>query len=103
MSVVLTPPPPGDPDEQACCGAGSRCAIWCGSPANCLDLPGEPPRLYVVTRGAQTVLADDRANLDQAGLRGLLRVIGAEHPQLRPTQIDVDEASDPEQAGIANC
>lgn len=58
------------------------------------DLPevsGDLPRLYVVTRGAQTVLAGDRPNLEQAGLRGLLRVIGAEHPHLHPTQIDVDD------------
>ena len=55
------------------------------------EVAGEPPRLYVVTRGAQTVLAGERPNLEQAGLRGLLRVIGAEHPHLRPTQIDVDE------------
>ena len=61
------------------------------------ELPAEPPRLYVVTRAAQAVLPDDQVNLDQAGLRGLLRVIGAEHPQLRPTQIDVDDDSDPEQ------
>ncbi|WP_372514493.1 sulfolipid-1 biosynthesis phthioceranic/hydroxyphthioceranic acid synthase [Mycobacterium lacus] len=55
------------------------------------DIGGQAPRLYVVTRGAQTVLADDCPNLEQAGLRGLLRVIGAEHPHLRPTQIDLDE------------
>ena len=36
-------------------------------------------------------------NLEQAGLRGLLRVIGSEHPLLRVTQIDVDEHTDAEQ------
>ncbi|MGB9225308.1 acyltransferase domain-containing protein, partial [Mycobacterium sp.] len=61
------------------------------------DLPGNAPRLYVVTRNAQTVLADDRTNLEQAGLRGLLRVIGAEHPHLRPTHIDIDELTEAEQ------
>ncbi|WP_219069036.1 sulfolipid-1 biosynthesis phthioceranic/hydroxyphthioceranic acid synthase [Candidatus Mycobacterium methanotrophicum] len=61
------------------------------------DIPGEPPRLYVVTRNAQTVLAGDRPNLEQAGLRGLIRVIGAEHPHLRPTHIDIDNTSDVEQ------
>ncbi len=30
------------------------------------------------------MLAGERPNLEQAGLRGLLRVIGAEHPQLQP-------------------
>ncbi|MCB0933700.1 MAG: type I polyketide synthase [Mycobacterium sp.] len=54
---------------------------------------GEAPRLYVVTRNAQTVRAGERPNLEQAGLRGLLRSIGAEHPQLQPTQIDVDDIS----------
>ena len=42
------------------------------------------------------MLADDCANLEQAGLRGLLRVIGAEHPHLRATQIDLDEHTDAE-------
>jgi polyketide synthase 5 len=61
------------------------------------ETPGELPRLYVVTRNAQTVVAGDVANLEQAGLRGLIRVIGTEHPQLRATQIDVDDATDAEQ------
>jgi polyketide synthase 5 len=61
------------------------------------DVSGEAPRLYALTRGAQTVLSEDCANLEQAGLRGLLRVIGAEHPYLRTTHIDVDERTDAEQ------
>jgi polyketide synthase 5 len=61
------------------------------------EIPGELPRLYVVTSNAQTVVAGDVANLEQAGLRGLIRVIGTEHPHLRTTQIDVDEATDAEQ------
>lgn len=48
-------------------------------------------RLYVITRGAQTVLPGELTNLEQAGIRGLLRVVGAEHSHLRPTQVDVDE------------
>jgi len=55
------------------------------------------PRLYVVTRNAQTVAPADVANLEQAGLRGLMRVIGAEHPHLHATQIDLDEATDAKQ------
>ncbi len=61
------------------------------------EIPGELPRLYVMTRTAQTVLAGDRPNLEQAGLRGLIRVIGSEHPLLRATQIDVDADTDAEQ------
>ena len=58
------------------------------------DVPGEPARLYVLTRGARTVLPDDVANLEQGGIRGLLRSIGMEYPGLRPTQIDVDDQTD---------
>ncbi|KUI29567.1 polyketide synthase [Mycobacterium sp. IS-1742] len=58
------------------------------------EIPGEPPRLFVLTHHAQTVLADDVANLEQAGLRGLLRVLAMEHPALRPTQVDLDGATD---------
>lgn len=58
------------------------------------DLPSGGPRLYVLTRGAATVRSGDRTNLAQAGLRGLCRVIDAEHPHLEVTQIDVDEATD---------
>jgi polyketide synthase 5 len=58
------------------------------------DVPGEPPRLFVLTRGAQTVLSGEVPNLAQGGLRGLVRVIGMEHPRMRPTQIDVDDATD---------
>ncbi|MGB8407351.1 MAG: sulfolipid-1 biosynthesis phthioceranic/hydroxyphthioceranic acid synthase [Mycobacterium sp.] len=58
------------------------------------DVPGQPARLYVLTRGARTVLGDDVANLEQGGIRGLLRSIGMEHPGLRPTQIDVDAQTD---------
>lgn len=61
------------------------------------EINGELPRLYVVTRNAQTVVAGDVANLDQAELRGLFRVIGTEHPHLAATQIDLDAATDTEQ------
>ena len=75
----------------------SRCVIWFGSPASWLNLEGDLPRLYVVTRQAEVLRPDDAINLEQAGLRGLLRVIGSEHPLLRVTQIDVDEHTDAEQ------
>lgn len=60
------------------------------------ELSGEAPRLYAVTRNAATVIAGESANLAQAGLRGLMRVIDSEHPHLSATQIDVDDATDPE-------
>jgi polyketide synthase 5 len=58
------------------------------------DLPGQPPRLYLVTRSARKVLDSDRPSLEQAGLRGLMRVIAVEHPHLRASQIDIDDATD---------
>ncbi|MDV3136802.1 acyltransferase domain-containing protein, partial [Mycobacterium sp. 29Ha] len=61
------------------------------------DIAAGWPHLYVVTRNAQTVLADDVADLDQAGLRGFMRAMGAEHPQLHAIQIDLDGATEVEQ------
>ncbi|OBF83049.1 polyketide synthase [Mycobacterium sp. 852002-51163_SCH5372311] len=61
------------------------------------ELPGDWPRLYVVTRTAHGVLVGDAPSLEQAGLRGLVRVVGAEHQHLRATQIDLDSDIDAEQ------
>ncbi|KAA0102229.1 SDR family NAD(P)-dependent oxidoreductase [Mycolicibacterium sp. P1-18] len=58
------------------------------------ELPGESPRLFVVTRNAASVLDGDVANLEQGGLRGLMRVIDSEHPHLGATQIDVDGSTE---------
>jgi polyketide synthase 5 len=52
------------------------------------------PRLYVVSCMAQAVLPDDKVQLEQAGVRGWLRALGAELPTLHPTQIDVDLHAD---------
>ncbi len=58
---------------------------------------GLQSRLYIVTRGAQAVLPEDVVNLEAAGLRGLIRVIGTEYPHLGTTQIDVDDSTDAQQ------
>lgn len=58
------------------------------------DMEGEPPRLFLLTRNAATVHPEEKANLEQAGLRGLMRVIDSEHPHLRSTTIDCDEITD---------
>jgi polyketide synthase 5 len=95
--VILTGPKNGNPDEQ-CAGRGGEYVRHLVRIARALpDIPAEPPRLYLVSRNAQTVVAGDRANLEQAGLRGLMRVIATEHPHLRATQIDVNEDTDAEQ------
>jgi polyketide synthase 5 len=95
--VILTGPKNGDAEDQSPLLGREYVQHLVHITRDLSELPGEPPRLYVVTRNAQTVLARDRPNLQQAGLRGLIRVIGTEHPHLRASQIDVDEATDAEQ------
>ncbi|MCV7230124.1 type I polyketide synthase [Mycolicibacterium komossense] len=48
------------------------------------------PRLWVVTRGAQVLAAGERVTLAQAELRGIVRVLIFEHPELKATIVDVD-------------
>ena len=95
--VILTGPKNGDADDQSPLLGRESVQHLVRITRELSEIPGELPRLYVVTRNAQTVVISDVANLEQAGLRGLMRVIGTEHPHLRGTQIDVDEATDAEQ------
>jgi phthiocerol/phenolphthiocerol synthesis type-I polyketide synthase C len=48
------------------------------------------PRLWIVTRGAQQVEPGEPVTLAQTGLRGLTRVLVFEHPELKPTIVDID-------------
>ena len=95
--VVLTGPKNGNPDEQSGLRGEAYVRQMVRIARELSEVAGESPRLYVVTRKAHTVLPDDVANLEHAGLRGLLRVISTEHAHLRPTQIDLDENTDVEQ------
>jgi len=88
--VIVTAPAGGDPAE-GCLTRGRELVAQVVHIARELsDIDGQPPRLYVITRNAQAVTPHDRVNLDQGGVRGLMRVIGAEQAPLRATQIDVD-------------
>jgi acyl transferase domain-containing protein/acyl carrier protein len=98
--VVIFPAPLGDADEEGMTRAREHVRQLVQIARQLPDLTGAPPRLYVVTRCAQAVLPTDLLNLEHAGLRGLLRVIGAEHPQLRASQIDVDDSCDPERVAL---
>ncbi|KAA0103223.1 type I polyketide synthase [Mycolicibacterium sp. P1-5] len=93
--VILTGPSDGD-TEVAPSGRG-YVEHLVRVTQELLHIPAQLPHLFVVTHAAQTVLGDDVPNLEQGGLRGLARVIGAEHPHLRTTHIDVDDAVDAEQ------
>ena len=88
--VVLAPPAGGAPDPDGLARGRHLVEQVVHIAAAVAATDGEQPRLYVVTRNAQVVTAGERVNLDHGGIRGLLRVIGSEHPGLRPTQIDVD-------------
>ncbi|MCB0939937.1 MAG: type I polyketide synthase [Mycobacterium sp.] len=50
------------------------------------------PRLWIVTRGAAQLGPDQTVTLAQTELRGIARVLTFEHPELRPTVVDVDPA-----------
>ncbi|WP_407938699.1 sulfolipid-1 biosynthesis phthioceranic/hydroxyphthioceranic acid synthase [Mycobacterium lacus] len=95
--AVVTAPQNGNPDEESPVRAGAYVKHVVRIAREFAEIVGQAPRLYVVTRNAQTVLADDRVNLEQGGLRGLLRVISAEHPHLKVSYIDVDEHTGAEQ------
>src|SRR4029077_7255111 len=95
--VVVTGPKTGNPEEESAGRGGEYVRHVVRRPRELPDIQGRSPQLYVVTRNAQKVLSADVPNLDQGGLRGLLRVIGAEHPHLHTTHIDVDERTDAEQ------
>ena len=95
--VVLTGPTNGNPDEECALRGAEYVRHLVRIAREVLEISGEPPRLYLVTSNAQPVVAGDCANLEQGGLRGLMRVIGTEYPHLRPTQIDVDEDTEAEQ------
>ncbi|MGP3941154.1 SDR family NAD(P)-dependent oxidoreductase [Streptomyces sp. 6N106] len=61
----------------------------------------EPPRLYAATCGARTVTPGDLADPGQSPLRGLVRVLALEHPELRATLVDTDPAAPHELAELA--
>jgi len=58
-----------------------------------------PPRLWVVTRGAQAIAAGDDA-AEQAAQIGLARTVALEHPELRCSCIDLDPGRPGDVAGL---
>ena len=97
--VVLAGPADSDDvsDQECAARGGDYVAHVVRIARELAEFDGASPRLYVVTRNAQTVVPEDCANLEQGGLRGLLRVIGTENPHLRTTHVDVDEQTNVEQ------
>ncbi|MGW5719835.1 beta-ketoacyl synthase N-terminal-like domain-containing protein [Amycolatopsis sp. NPDC003865] len=54
-----------------------------------------PPRLWLVTSGAQSVEPGERGDPGPAALRGFVRVLAFEHPELRVSAVDFDAGPDP--------
>lgn len=92
--VVIASSATGEPEGQCIDNGRDLVASLVGIARELPNADGEPPRLYVITRGALDVTPADTVNLDHGGVTGLLRVIGAEHPPLQPTQIDIDAHTD---------
>lgn len=64
-------------------------------------LPQELPRLWLVTRGAQSVMSPaDPMDPSQALLWGMARVIAWEHPQLQPVRIDLAAQPQPDEIAM---
>ncbi len=95
--VILTGPTNGNPDDELARRGEDYVRHVVRIAREITEIDEKPPRLFVVTRNAQTVLRGDVTNLEQAGLRGLVRAISTEYPHLRATQIDVDEDTEAEQ------
>ena len=95
--VILTGPKNGNPDAECGLRGEDYVCHLVHIAREITEIDEKPPRLYVVTRNAQTVLPGEATNLGQAGLRGLVRAIGTEYPHLRATQIDMDEDTEAEQ------
>ncbi|MEI6775323.1 MAG: SDR family NAD(P)-dependent oxidoreductase, partial [Chloroflexales bacterium] len=65
--------------------------------------PGTPPRLWVVTQGAQAVTADDLIQPEQTPLWGLGRVVALEHRALWGGLIDLDPVGDDTAVAVLLC
>ncbi|MFE2678128.1 SDR family NAD(P)-dependent oxidoreductase [Streptomyces hygroscopicus] len=100
--VLLCPSPTGAADEAALDRAERRVNRLIGLVRLLTERAGKPtPRLWVVTRDAQPVHDGDGLNLEQTPLRGLCRVIGHEHPELRVCCVDIDTGTTPGQLAAA--
>jgi phthiocerol/phenolphthiocerol synthesis type-I polyketide synthase D len=55
---------------------------------------GQPPRLWLVTGGGLVTQAGESGNPAAGALRGLVRVLAYEHPELHTTLVDLDPRGD---------
>ncbi len=86
----------GDRRRPGAPRAPTTCATSSASPGCCPTSPASRRGCSSSPGARRPCCPTTSPNLAQGGLRGLVRVIGMEHPRLRPTQIDVDDATDAE-------
>ncbi len=84
----------GEPDPMR---AGRTLATLSGVLAELTSAP----RLWLVSAGASAVEPGEGGDPDQAWLRGLVRVLAFEHPELRASQVDFDAEPDPARLWVA--
>ncbi|MGI5372444.1 SDR family NAD(P)-dependent oxidoreductase [Streptomyces iakyrus] len=89
QSVVYLPAPSATPPDRHARDQVSRLVETARALAGDTG-DGAAPRLWTVTATAQQVIPEDEPDLGQAGLRGLVRVLSYEHPELRPAVLDID-------------
>ncbi|WP_216207231.1 type I polyketide synthase [Amycolatopsis aidingensis] len=90
--VVVLPDVPGSPGEL---DTARALPLAVAEVVRELTGLGEAsPRLWLVTSGAAAVRAGEAGHPGLAALRGLVRVLAYEHPELRATTLDVGEAED---------
>ncbi|MFF0061327.1 SDR family NAD(P)-dependent oxidoreductase [Streptomyces sp. NPDC005279] len=94
-ALVLLCAPPTEGGDPATHALGRTRRLLDTAQAVASGCP-EPPRLYVVTHGAQTVEPGETVDPGQSALRGLVRVLAFEHPEIRATHVDAD----PDDAGL---
>ncbi|WP_158881682.1 type I polyketide synthase [Amycolatopsis anabasis] len=83
---------PGSPEEP---GAARELVLAVAETVHDLTtVDGEPPRLWLATGKAAVVLDGEPGHPALAALRGLIRVLAFEHPELRASWIDHDDPAD---------
>lgn len=95
--VLLAPPACDTENAEDCAYRGQQLVLWAThvvqSIGACAHFDTRSPRLQLITRGAAAVRASDRPDPGAGALRGLIRVLAYEHPELRARSIDFDPSS----------
>ena len=94
--VILAGPATTELDWQACRRGEQSVHDVVHIAQQLVNDHGELPRLTVVTRGAQHVTEGDVVNMEQAALRGLVRVMAMEYPHSLVSLIDIDADTEAE-------